>query len=306
MNRTSRTLLEKKEKRGLNWLLDLFSMKRLGAKSKAYYAERGHRLAIFANDNIGHSVNQYGIYEREDLDLLFEFLAPVLPDTQDGVAIDIGANIGNHSLFFSDYFSKVIAFEPNPHTYRLLEYNAGFRSNISVHNIGLGDKKGDFLLFENTTNYGGSTIRQGDSDNSQAAVQISVDILDGYLKTDGRIEFIKIDVEGFEEKVIIGANQVIREHQPTIVFEQHENDFVNGTTPVIKMLDEMGYTFCWSQSNLGTRLYIVRRLINLWELFFGRKVVIKNGEDIPSMFHSMLIAVPPRHFDLLNVSTEFE
>ena len=302
VERMGRIILEKTEKRGINWLLDLFSMKRLGAKSKTYHAERTHRLAVFANDNIGHSINQYGIYEREDLELLFEFLAPIVGKLLDGVALDIGANIGNHSIFFSDYFSQIMAFEPNPHTYRLLEYNAAFRSNISSHNLGLGDKKGDFLLVENTSNYGGSAICENESNNKQTSIQVAVDILDDFLDVNSSIEFIKIDVEGFEEKVIRGASRIIQEHQPIIVFEQHEEDFSNGKTSAIEMLSKMNYKFCWSQSGASDRSYFVRRLLNFWELFFGRKVSIRSGRNIPPIFHPMLIGVPPRYFDLLNLN----
>ena len=192
VDRMSRTIITKREKRGISWLLDLLSMRRLGVKSPIYHAERTHRLAVFANDNIGHSINQYGIYEREELELLFEFLAPVAQVVRKGVALDIGANIGNHSIFFSDYFSKIIAFEPNPHTYRLLEYNAAFRSNISSYNVGLGDKKGAFVLVENNTNYGGSAIDEKENRNAPGTVQIAVDTLDNYLNVKGCIEFIKI------------------------------------------------------------------------------------------------------------------
>ena len=60
--------------------------------------------------------------------------------------LDIGANIGNHSLFFSNYFAKCISFEPNPRTFSVLEINSRLVENIIPMNIGLSDKKGEVEL----------------------------------------------------------------------------------------------------------------------------------------------------------------
>ena len=80
-------------------------------------------MAIFSFDHIGHKINLDGVYERNELDFLFEWLATHSPDVFNGTAIDIGANIGNHSLYLSNYFEKVVSFEPHPRTFKLLEIN---------------------------------------------------------------------------------------------------------------------------------------------------------------------------------------
>ena len=72
----------------------------------------------------------------------------------------MGAYIGNHAVFFSNYFKNVISFEPNSFSYKLLDINTSKKKNIKIHNFGLSDKNQtkDFYSYEN--NYGGSSIKK--------------------------------------------------------------------------------------------------------------------------------------------------
>ena len=72
------------------------------------------QLVIFSFDHIGLSLNLEGRYENSSLMLVEEFIKNKLPNAKDKTALDIGANIGNHSIFFAKQFKYVYAFEPNP------------------------------------------------------------------------------------------------------------------------------------------------------------------------------------------------
>ena len=291
-------VFQEKVDRGFGWLFDMLCTLRLFSKRDLHYSERGHRMAIYANDAVGISINQFGVFEGEQLRLLMGFLGPVMPQIRGDIALDVGANIGNHSIFFSDYFKVVIAFEANPLTYQLLAYNIGFRKNIVGHCVGLGDEKGTFQLTEKPTNFGGSSISIEGNDNEHS-VDVAVDRLDDFLRVDGHISLMKIDVEGFEENVVRGAIETIRKYEPIIVFEQHEREFDNGMTPTARLLKDLGYEFCWSETKSTSRSYLVRRAFNVWGLMFGKRVKIRYGSPIPKKFHAMLIGVPPRHFEVL-------
>ena len=76
------------------------------------------QMAVFSSDHISHDINLDGIYEKDYLLTLINWLKEIQIDIFNGVAIDVGANIGNHSVFFSKFFKKVYSFEPNPKTFK--------------------------------------------------------------------------------------------------------------------------------------------------------------------------------------------
>ena len=136
-------------------ILDYLCRRRLSKKRKSILAARDHKMAVFANENIGISINLFGTYELEELKVLFQFLEPIKDQLITGTALDVGANIGNHSLYFSIYFNEVHAFEPSPDIFYLLKFNTKSKKNIYPQMLGIGDKQGSFKLIENEMNMGG-------------------------------------------------------------------------------------------------------------------------------------------------------
>ena len=119
------------------------------------------QLAIFSFDDIGLIINLEGRYENEILLLIEKLIKDNFSDSKFKTALDIGANIGNHSLFFSQYFSTVYAFEPNPVTYELLKINSTYVSktkNIIPYCYGLSDKTQNLNLRFDPNNIGNSKI----------------------------------------------------------------------------------------------------------------------------------------------------
>ena len=86
-------------------------------------------LAIFAFDHVGLAINSHGRYENDILNATFQFLKSK-ELIGDGAALDVGANIGNHSVFFAKYFNKVVSFEPHPKVFKLLTINTEDLANI--------------------------------------------------------------------------------------------------------------------------------------------------------------------------------
>lgn len=219
--------------------LKLESSKLLLRRLNKEHINKGNRqLAVFAFDSIALEIAFYGIYEKKELELFFNWLSFMHEDFSQGSVIDIGANIGNHSLFFSDYFKKVYSFEPNKNTFHLLSYNANLANNIECFNFGLSDKESTSTMIIDRKNIGGAKL--SNNSNTQLDV-VSLKTLDDSISFDGRVYLLKLDVEGHELKVLQGAAKTISSHQPIIIFEQLSSEFKNGSSECIDILQKYGY-----------------------------------------------------------------
>lgn len=173
------------------------------------------QLAIFAFDHIGLRINLEGRYENHDLLLIREYLESVYLDTYNSTALDIGANIGNHSIYFSEFFENVLAFEPNPRTFALLKVNADYislKKNIKCFNYGLSNENGQLLFESSKSNLGGSNIvsqvlKFDDSSTFLIDVKRADEI---ELLFEKKISLIKIDIEGHELQALMGARELIK------------------------------------------------------------------------------------------------
>lgn len=198
------------------------------------------QVAVFAFDFIGHQINLKGFYERQELVATFQYLSE--HHLIRGYAADIGANIGNHSLFFRQYYSKVFSFEPNPRTYKVLSLNAELMDNINCYNFGLSDTTRNAFLNINAGNVGGSHLSTDEAYRSNTQQEIKLETLDGIAESfQGKLGLVKIDVEGHELAVLKGAATLLMRDKPIILFEQQVENFNNGISPVYEYLKSIGY-----------------------------------------------------------------
>jgi FkbM family methyltransferase len=117
-----------------------------------------------------------------------------------GIFVDIGANIGWHSKIVQNEGYTVIAFEPEPENFNILKENCD-KVGSELHTVALGDKKETLLIERNPINYGDSFISE------TGTTSVSVVRLDDLIdqETIAKINVVKMDVQGFETKVINGA-----------------------------------------------------------------------------------------------------
>lgn len=293
-----RELYHSQKKSGIKAAVERKVFQILRKRSERLLAMRGQRMAVFANDYVGNMINVQGFYEIDELDILRQYLLPIAAELKSGVALDVGANIGNHTVYFADMFSEIHAFEPNPLTYKLLDFNLSFQQNAYPHSYGLGDKAGSFELFECPTNLGKSSIKyRADGE----IFRVDVKAIDGTDFADKNIVFIKIDVEGLEENVLIGARETISRACPLIVFEQHVDDFKDGTSPSIRFLTALGYRFCWLEGRPDSDEKFAKFIYDARAMFLGTRNALVTGQQVPAKFHNMILAVPPRFQEALGV-----
>jgi FkbM family methyltransferase len=157
-----------------------------------------------------------GAKDRWDLFHLRQLVPP------GGVFFDIGANIGYYSLTLANGLQKrcqVHAFEPTPATYerlrRHIEWN-GMAQAIEAHQLALSDTSGTANLIQRADNSGASRLGV-----DAQGVAVPVTTLDRFCDERGinRLDAIKIDVEGYEARVLRGGQSTISRLKPALIVE---------------------------------------------------------------------------------------
>lgn len=164
------------------------------------------------------------------------------------LALDIGANRGIVSWCMSKRFAQVHSFEPNA---ELGDFLAKvLPSNCILHRCALSDQPGEselaLALEGGVPIHGKGKILEAPAAAENFSLQkIKLETLDGQKLT-GPIGFIKIDVEGHEEKVIRGGMETLRKHRPVLVIEiekRHSGKPAGETHRLIESIGYQGYFF---------------------------------------------------------------
>jgi len=138
------------------------------------------------------------------------------------VVIDAGANMGVFSLYAAKLGAKkVYAFEPVTGTFDILKKNIeqnNMQDIIIPVNMALGDRKGEGeISFSESGDDRASFVLSQENRNKQ---KIQITTIDEFFKTE-RIDFLKIDVEGYEENVLLGGKQMIKRCKPVLSFSAY-------------------------------------------------------------------------------------
>ena len=210
--------------------LDRKVIQRLILKNGAIYPN----LACFSRDIMASEIIIFGFFEIEYLNCVINALSSKLSDFKASTAIDIGANIGNHSVFFSSYFDRIVALEANPKTYKLLVFNTEDIPNITPINAAVGNEEKTAIFSEHLGNMGSSGIIDSTNKSSNSLEQqkgrkfsVNVENADSIVsRLDvAKIGLIKIDVEGYEYNVIMGLKEALSQDKCRMVFCDMANKF---------------------------------------------------------------------------------
>lgn len=162
------------------------------------YEVWGHKLRLYPHENISDRKALYYPH-RFDPKEFSHLLASVRPDGT-VMFVDIGANAGFYSLFLLSRVSnsKILAFEPHPIIYRRLQYNLrNYSGNrLKIFPLALGDAEGLAIL----ELAGGSSHIVENGRGAEVRVRKLIDVLNE--ERISYIDMLKIDVEGYEDKVL--------------------------------------------------------------------------------------------------------
>ena len=110
----------------INLLLEYFIRLNFNRKKEKFKKIHKYDFVYFFNDTIAKEISIHGIYEKDEINILSKLVS------KNDYVIDIGANIGNHSIRFSKIAKKVYSFEAHPKTFEILRFNCAEYKNIKL------------------------------------------------------------------------------------------------------------------------------------------------------------------------------
>lgn len=182
--------------------------------------------------------------------------------------LDIGAHIGTYSWLVAPYFNHVHSFEPNKEIYNYLCGNIALRGlshKMDTYCLGISDKEDMLTYYERSSDGGGNGFEEiQSSEPTKIKGKLQVKTLDSF--NFNNVGFIKIDVEGHEKSVLLGAKETLKNNNyPPILFEswtpgehpEHNPEYVaNLRKELFEILEDYGYTVqkWWSEIFLAIKL----------------------------------------------------
>lgn len=237
---------------------------------KEFYRERNEMLKQY-RDRANHLTSGFTTFKHEGKPISLKSLASIDHQVKSwktgrfyetnllnkirslgirGTYLDIGANVGNHTVYMSllsDAY-EVLSFEPHPEIFKCLNENVAKNKcdNVRTYNVGLGSESGKLKMSDIDLKNCGSTKISEDG-----SVEVDIITLDSLDLTD--VSLIKIDVEGFEANVIDGSLKTIEKNKPILITEaatKQEFDLLKGKIePLGYRTDGLNYaatpTFIW-------------------------------------------------------------
>jgi FkbM family methyltransferase len=174
------------------------------------------RLTVDLNDRMLGRMLYFGGDHESELRALMRLLS-----LDGGVCLDIGANVGLHTVPMSRLVGRagrVFAFEPDPHNFEILERNLRLNAagNVTARQCAIGDADGVCRLARNPRNY--ADCRVTSEQTGWASHEVPMTTVDAALPElpAGSLRFVKLDVQGSECRVLRGMRRTLERH-PAVV-----------------------------------------------------------------------------------------
>lgn len=227
------------------------------------------KMLVDFNDGIDKSIFNHGFYDEGLTNYILKNIK------KEYVCVDVGSNIGWISCLLGVKAKKVYSFECNPIVFNRLVCNV-YLNNLSdkvvCYSNGVGDYTGEqnFVSYKHSGHgHLGSTVRYADS--FTGVFKVDVLRLDDCLEDIKSLDFLKVDVEGFEFDVIKGAKNLIKKYCPVIVFEY------NDCKCCLDLLGDFGYTF-FLLGNSGDLIDVDGELKGCYNIVCKERHQVKNNE----------------------------
>ena len=192
------------------------------------------KMRYYAEDpTIGRSLLLYGEYCHQEIETILSML------DKDSVYVDVGANIGTHSVSIAPHVAHVHAFEPNFENLYLLERNTKSHQNITVYSKAASDHK-EFGYTE--FNFGKTVYARATHKGQHPRETLNRSkLLDSYEWP--RVDFVKIDTEGHELQVLQGMGYILSNNRPCMLVEMQDETKYSEIYDWLSMFEYKMYWF---------------------------------------------------------------
>lgn len=223
---------------------------------------------------VGKSLEVYGEYSEGEVDVFRQILKP------GESVIEVGANIGSHTVPLANIvgkYGKVHAFEPQRLAFQVLNGNLAINSidNVHTYQKAVSSEQGTILVPvldpERNNNWGG--VELGKYSAGEVVEVITIDSM-GLPKC----KMLKVDVEGMELEVLIGANAYIEKYKPVLYVE---SDRADKHDALVEYIDSLGYNIYWHEPQLFSSANFNGKKENIFVDHKGRVYISKNFICVP-------------------------
>ena len=219
----------------------------------------GRTYYIKKDEYVGKSIWNYGEYNPDETEMILS-LVPA-----SGLLLDIGANFGviAQALEASGHGDRTIAFEPQPYIVKNV-LSKNFHGVIRPVAVGasVGEVCMPKLDYDKPNNFGGLGIVSSFGGSNVISIPcVTIDSLDL-----GRVGFMKIDVEGYEENVLRGARETILRDRPIIYMEADRQDKIPSQ---ISYMQSLGYSLEWHRPPLYREQNFFGKKKNVWDKLYA-------------------------------------
>ncbi len=196
------------------------------------------------HSTIGNILFDYGYFEEDEI----QFFIKKLSGDSEIFILDVGANIGLHSIKWAQALQnvKIFAFEPAIETQRVLERNIArnFLDNkVFIVPKAVSDKPG-YAKFFCTEDDAYNSLKNTERKTIFNTIEVPITTIDEFIKTRkiNKVSLIKIDVEGFETEVISGATNTLERFKPELFVEIYGGSNSNlNPEETIRLVCSLGY-----------------------------------------------------------------
>ena len=265
--------------KALVFLLGNFPNKllRVLASSNNTYPPGSIRICKRHGINYSLDINDYQnwlLYFYSDNDSSFGVLKYT---GEEKLIFDIGGNIGQTALMIAKHTGDktvIYSFEPYPATHarfkKNLELNAGIAPKIKLQQTALGAAPGKQKMYEDcSTNSGANRMVPGEAIIQTGTTEVPVSTVDIFVAENNlpEIDFIKIDVEGFEMEVLKGSRATLINHKPSLFIEVDNTNLKNQGSSVVELCEylvRLGYTIYEEGKTTALNFHEIRKPINIY------------------------------------------
>lgn len=174
----------------------------------------GQKIWADPSEIIGDAILKKGIYDEHAI----HCIQKILTKMAEPIVLDIGAHMGNHALVMTQFSKMVYCFDPLPANVDLLHRNKNENQiqNMQVFPYGLSDQEQTLPFFKDAYTFV-PDLQEGISPTNVLVCKVGDDLLKEHHIN--KVDFIKIDIEGFEARALYGLKHTIQTSRPVVMME---------------------------------------------------------------------------------------